>query len=116
MDKTLRALQMRLKRERGGSHWRTPPDLKAQIVAWVAEARRAGTSWINIKVALGVTQAQVARWQRQTVSTAQVLRPVHVVDDPAATNTTTATSSLKVTVVEGLSVADVAKLFGVRAP
>jgi hypothetical protein len=104
VDRELRELQRAIAAVQRGRRRRYPTKLRARISAWVAARRANDAWWCDVARPLGVPAATLKRWAEPVPATPLALRPVDVIDAPAAgTVTLVSPTGLR---IEGVAIAD----------
>jgi hypothetical protein len=69
---------------RRGLRERVPDAVRREVLAYVAEARRAGEPWPGIAATVGLSKSALVRWRRRHHASASTLRRVRVVPPPVS--------------------------------
>lgn len=84
-----------------------PPELKARATAWITEQRAKGHTVVALAARLGVAPGTILRWSEGSV---RAVVPVHIVPDETSATVTVAVVSPSGFRIEGLSLADAARV------
>jgi len=92
-----------------GRTTRIPDEVRSVILAYVREARRAGTSWKTVSDELGLSSTVIQRWNK-TMSRPVKLQPVVVSDRPLRASASLVLVTAAGERLEGLGVDDAARM------